>query len=438
MKNEDKIAPMIEEIAKALEGKEVTKEEIENELHVYMDEYHVDPWVAKRSIVKKYGGDVNLLWGMDWTKIQAMIPSNSVNFLARVVSANPKEIEGNEGPKKIVYGIFGDETATVPFTLWEGEFPFEKGEVVRVKNAYVKEWQGQNQINMGARTVLEKAEDDTIPSVFNRAPIEAKIGDLKDGMRNVTAQFRIIEVGAREVTVGDAMKTVFSGIAGDDTGMVHFSAWYDFGLVEGGVYSVTGSYVRAWRGTPRLTFDEKGTCEKQADDALPPAEDIQDAKGMSIAQLIEHGGAVGIRIRGVLIDIKKGSGLVLRCPECNRVTQKGMCMVHGKVKGTNDLRIKGVLDDGTGAVTVILGRELTEKLSERKMDEFITEAQDAMTNEVVRDYLISKLLARPLEVRGNAAKDDFGVMVIAEDASPPMIDLVKGARDMLQSIEGGA
>ena len=91
---------------------------------------------------------------------------------------------------------------------------------------------------------------------------------------------------------------------------------------------------------------------------------------MTMSQLIENGGAVGIRVRGVLIDIKKGSGLVLRCPDCNRVTQKGMCMVHGKVQGKHDLRIKGVLDDGTGAVTVILGKELTEKLSGKTMEEY--------------------------------------------------------------------
>ena len=153
MENENEYAPIIEEIARVLEDKEVTKEEIENELHVYVDEYHVDPWVAKRSIVKKYGGDASLLGGAEWTKIKAMTPMNSVNFVARVVTANPKEIEGDKGTKKIVYGILGDDTGTVPFTLWEGAFPYEKGDIIRIKNAYVKEWQGQNQVNMGARTL---------------------------------------------------------------------------------------------------------------------------------------------------------------------------------------------------------------------------------------------------------------------------------------------
>ncbi|MDG6220792.1 MAG: DNA-binding protein, partial [Candidatus Thermoplasmatota archaeon] len=129
MENKNAFAPIVEEIARVLEDKNVSREEIENELHVYIDEYHVDPFVAKRSIVHKYGGDPTLLGGFEWIKIASMSPTNNVNFLARVVTANLKEIDGDSGPRKIVYGIFGDDTGTVPFTLWEGEFPYEKGDV---------------------------------------------------------------------------------------------------------------------------------------------------------------------------------------------------------------------------------------------------------------------------------------------------------------------
>ena len=437
MKNENQFASIVEEILKALEEKDVTKEEIENELHTYVDSYHVDPWIAKRSIVKKYGGDASMLGG-EWTKIQNLSPGRSVNLLARVVTSNSRELEGDNGPRQMIYGILGDETGTVPFTLWEGGFPYEKGDVLRIKNAYTREWQGQVQISMGDRSFLEKTEDEDIPMVFNRDPVEATIGDIKDGMRNVTTKFRVMEVEAREVEVNENLKTVYSGIAGDETGMVRFSSWHDFGLIEGQVYRVEGAYVRSWRGAPQLTFDENATCEKMPDEEVSPVEDIQEQDIMSLSELIGHGGAVGIRIRGILIDIKRGSGLILRCPECNRATNKGLCMVHGKVKGNHDLRIKGVLDDGTGAVTVIIGKELTEKLSGRTMEQYIEDAKEAMTNEVTRDHLIGELLARPLEVRGNSAKDEFGVMVIAEDAKTPAVDLVREARDLLQSIEGGA
>ena len=437
MKNENGFAPVVEEIARVLEGKEVTREEIEAELKTYVESYHVDPWIAKRSIVKKYGGDVTLLGGGELVKLNDLVPGRGVNFIARVVSANERELGDDNGGKRMIYGIFGDETATVPFTLWEGEFPYEKGDVVKVRNGYTREWQGRIQISMGERSIIERGGEDDVPRVFTREAVEAKIGDLKDGMRNISTVFRVMEIETREVTVGDSTKTVYSGIAGDDTGMVRLSAWHDFGLVEGGVYKLQGAYVRAWRGSPQLTFDENSTCEKLADDALSPPQDIKNGRTMSLSELIEHGGAVGVRARGILIDIKKGSGLVSRCPECNRVTNKNMCMIHGKVQGNHDLRIKGILDDGTGAVTVILGKDLTEKLSGRTMEDYMQDAKEGMSNEVVRDHLIGTLLARPIEVFGNSAKDDFGVMLIAEDASLPALDLVREAREMLQAAEGG-
>jgi len=432
--------PHVEELKKALETADVEMDEtsLENELRTYVEQYRVPLDVAKVSIVKKYGGDERLLGGSEWTKISSLAPGlMSVNLVARVVTANTREIEGIDGPKTIVYGILGDDTGTVPFTLWEGSFPYEKGDVLKIRNAYTKDWQGQVQVNMGRRTSITRADEDLIPPVFGRQPVEAKIGELREGMRNVTATFRVIEVEEREVEVQGATKTVISGICGDETGMARFSAWGDFDIVRDGVYRVTGAYVNSWRGVPRLTFDDRGTIERLDDDALPPAEEIKNLRPVSLENLIKNGGAIGVLVRGFLIDIKPGSGLIKRCPECNRVIQKGMCMVHGKVDGKPDLRIKGVIDDGTGAVTVVLNREITEKLAGKTLQEYMAEAQEAMTPEVVRDDLLNKLLARPIEVRGNATKDEYGVMIIGEDARLYSLDVEKEARELMQEIEGG-
>ncbi|MCD6461523.1 MAG: hypothetical protein J7L61_02145 [Thermoplasmata archaeon] len=440
MENGNEYAPHVEEIARVLEGViDIGKDELENELRTYVEHYKVPLYVAKRSIVKKYGGNERLLGGMEWTKLNSLMPNTpSVNFVARVVTANPKEINGPDGPKRIVYGILGDDTATVPFTLWEGSFPYEKGDVIRVRNAYTKEWQGQVQVNMGARTVISPEEPDALPPGFTREVVEAKASELRPGMRNVSTTLRIVDMEKREVEVSGEKKVLFTGLAGDDTGLVRFTSWHDFGLKRDGIYRITGAYVNSWRGVPRLTFDEKCSCDPVEDDSFPSSEEIRGGRLIGLGELVEMGGAVGVTIRGVVIDIKPGSGLISRCPECRRVIQKGTCMVHGKVKGVNDLRIKAILDDGTGAVTTIINRELTERLTGKTMREYEEEARDAMTPEVVRDDIVEKLLARKLEVRGNATSDDFGVMLIAEDARPAAVDVESEARALLQEIEGGA
>src|SRR5439155_771378 len=78
----------------------------------------------------------------------------SVNLLARVVAVYEKEVtpQGQE-TKTILSGILGDATATVPFTAWEPlPTPLAKGDVIRVQNAYTKEYRGQVQLNFGVRT----------------------------------------------------------------------------------------------------------------------------------------------------------------------------------------------------------------------------------------------------------------------------------------------
>ena len=59
----------------------------------------------------------------------------------------------------------------------------------------------------------------------------------------------------------------------------------------------------------------------------------------------------------------------MRCPECNRALQENECSVHGNVDGVEDLRIKLIVDDGTGVVSGIFDKSLTEKILGKTYDE---------------------------------------------------------------------
>ncbi|UCD93114.1 MAG: DNA-binding protein, partial [Methanobacteriota archaeon] len=136
----EQIAPHVKDIARALESK-VSEDQIAGELENYLNVYRVPLDSAKRSIVRKYGGNpADLEVGVQ-KKLAELAPNEpSVSLLARIVSVNPKEIQVNGTPKKIFYGILGDETGTVPFTAWETEnLRLEKGDTIRVENAYTKE-----------------------------------------------------------------------------------------------------------------------------------------------------------------------------------------------------------------------------------------------------------------------------------------------------------
>src|SRR3989304_3065278 len=120
----DDIAPHVHDITRARGGK-VSEQEIEKELSNYINVYRVSLDTAKRSIVKKHGGNpAHLSVGVPRAIAELAPGEPSVTLLCRIVSVNEKQIDAEAGARTILYGILGDPTGTVPFTAWE-RLPFE-------------------------------------------------------------------------------------------------------------------------------------------------------------------------------------------------------------------------------------------------------------------------------------------------------------------------
>src|SRR5437667_145317 len=346
----EELAPHVQDINRAL-GNKVSEQEIERELSSYLNVYRVSLDTAKRSIVKKHGGNpATLAMGVSKTLRELMPGEQSVNLLARIV----------------------------------------------------------------------------------------RVVDLREGGSNVAVTARILSVERREVEVDGAPKAVFSGVLADETGKTQFSAWKDFTLKADEVLRIEGAYVKSWRGIPQISFDERATITRLKPDLLPSSERLNVSPRMWIEDLADRGGAADVTVRGILIDLREGSGLVYRCPECRRVLRKGVCRLHGEVKGEPDLRVKAVLDDGSGALTAVFDRELTEALLDKTLDACIEAARDAMSTDVVRDELADVLVAQPIEVRGDVTSDDYGLMMIVASAKMLKVDVQTEAREMLEGLEGSA
>ncbi len=433
MKNEE-LAPHIKDITRALKGK-VSEEEIEQELQKWIQKYGVDINQAKRSIVNNLGGDPKELFTPSEKKIKEISGTErNLELKVRIVSINEKDIEVDGEPKKIHYGIFGDETGTIPFTIWETlPEPLDKGDTVHVINSYATTWNDKPQVNVGSRTRMRMLEGDEVPE-FKRTSQRCDIRDVREGMSNLIITGRILNVEKKTVQTKNGEKDLYSGIMADETGKIQFSAWHDFGLKEDMVVEVNGGYVRSWRGIPQLSFDDNSTVDILDDGALPPKEQLEESGIMTISQLARRGGAVDAIIDAVMIDIKHGSGLIFRCPECNRVVQKSACRIHGKVDGEPDLRVKGILDDGTGALTVIITREETEEILEYGLDEAMELARDRMDHGVIKEALEDKLIAQPLRLKGNVTCDDYGLMLIASEVKEKKINMEEEARKLLDEV----
>ena len=439
MSEEKKYAPHIEKINKALEGK-LSEELIEEELKSYVDIYGVPIDKSVRAIIKKHEGNIDSLYQSGEMNIEDLTGNEKgLSLKARVVSLNDRTIDTDDGKKNIQYGILGDETGTVPFTLWDPEkIDLEEEDTVLIENAYSSIFNDRPQVQISTKTEVKHIDGEEVPEYvkeFNKLRIDEILPDMYD----IEVTGRILSLEERTITRSDNGEDadLWSGIIADETGKVQFSAWEDFGIEEGDVLKIKGAYSREYRGFPQLSFGDTTDVEKLDDDVLPPKDELYaiSSKVESIGDLAKRGGAVDVKVEGTMVDIKDRSGLIFRCPECNRVLQEQECRVHGTVEGQTDLRVKCVLDDDTGALTVIMGKELTEDLLGYGIEKALEKARDAMSHTIIQRDVEEVMLAQQLSVRGNVSTNEYGMMLIANGVEKLDMDVQAEARIMLEEIE---
>jgi len=433
----ENLAPHVQEIARAL-GDKLSEEEIAEELKKYVDVYRLSIPMAKRTIVKKYGGDPSGFSAGFQRKLAELRPNEpAVDFVAKVLSSTPKEITAKGEKKKIIYGLLGDETTTMPYTAWEAEgLELNKGEVISVQGAYTREYQGRVQINFGNRVSIKKEDPATIGDiqVAQGPPRVVTISQLRESMGYVEVKGRVLSVDTRDVTVKGEQKKVFSGVVADESGKVQFTAWSDFKLKPNEVIRISRATVKAWRGIPQLSFDDRAEVIK-VKEKFPTAEELQKTGVSLVSEIAARGGSADATVRGAVIEVRDGSGLIMRCPECKRALQKGTCKLHGRVEGYPDLRIKAILDDGSGAVSVVMNRDLTEKLMQTTLDECMQKAKQAMNLEVVKDSIDEELMFKVISVSGAITADAYGLSMIVKEADPGKVDVKHEIEKMLVELE---
>ena len=174
------------------------------------------------------------------------------------------------------------------------------------------------------------------------------------------------------------------GLIGDDTGRVKYTIWKNANLPlleEGKSYSLENIVTNEWQDKISVTFNKTSKIV-EIDDEI---------------EVVDN----NVSYTGVLVKIKNGSGLIKRCPNCNRALKSGACPEHGNVTGTYDLRIMGVLDDGTSVQDVLLGLDDTVALWGHTLDEAKASAVDALDAEIVLQQMKTALVGRYYMMSGS-------------------------------------
>ncbi|WP_129114285.1 replication factor A [Halegenticoccus tardaugens] len=208
----------------------------------------------------------------------------------------------------------------------------------------------------------------------------AKVSDIDEDEQWVDLTAKVVDLWEPR---SDSISQV--GLLGDESGTIKFVSFKTSELPEldeGAVYRLENVVTDEYQGRYSVKLNRTTTITELDED-------------------IEVGDD-SVTVEGALVDIQSGSGLIKRCPEegCTRVLQNGRCSEHGSVEGEFDLRIKGVLDDGTEIQEVIFNREMTEELTGVTLEEAKQRAMDALDTTVVADEMRETTLGRYYGVTG--------------------------------------
>jgi replication factor A1 len=418
-----------EELASALG---VDKAEVKADLQNLL-QYSVPIDEAKQSVRRKHGGDTGGSTPAPSSKGVGEITTDdgNVTVTARVLTVGTRSIRYQGEDQVIREGELADATGTISYTSWE-DFGFEAGDAVTIGNAGVREWDGKPELNLGSSTTVAMASETVETPYDDAVGGESALAELQPGDRGRTVEVRVVEVESRTIDGRDGETDILSGVLGDASGRLPFTDWDPHDRVTAGSdLRLDDVYVREFRGVPSVNLSEFTTVSSLSE----PVTVRESAPRLSIREAVSSGGMFDVEVVGNLLEVRDGSGLIERCPDCGRVIQNGQCRSHGDVDGEDDMRVKAILDDGTGAVTVVLDRDRTESVYGGTMAEAREQAREAMDKEVVADRIRERLVGREYRVRGNLSVDDYGANLDASEFAESDEDPAARARERLAAAE---
>ena len=366
----------------------------------------------------------------------AKLPSDGpACVVGRILAMRDDQIHRKDGSGSIdvVRGKIADSSGTISFLSWE-PMSVEIGQLVKIDNATVKSFRDTPEINIGRATRVEPYHDASFSGVEELEQMnQMDISSLSDGSRDVNITVEIHEWEKRTFTRDGVEKYLWSGKIADNTGQCRMSAWQDLPISEDDLpvcVKLSGVRVRAWQGIPDITVDRADQVEVLAETPWEEKVDLSNQEiEISVSELARGSGRIGVKTQGVFVSIRDDSGVIMRCPECRRTLKDGVCSIHGAVEGNQDIRLRFVIDDGAGNVSVILNSECTQMLL--GMDE---KGIQAKVQEMGDDGFVSDLrrqfFAKMLSVSGRFLKDENGSMFIADKVSLVEEDAVMMAAEV--------
>jgi len=388
------LSEVTERISRKLEanGAQPDRQKIESRLRRLVEEFGVNAAEAERTVTADIAREYHLT-GVGATgntptelrPVREIVPGDWVTIEGKIVALPPPI-----SPSIAQTGIIADSSGAIRFVAWtRANAPaMEYGHWYRIESAVVDEYKGAPNLKIHSGTTISRMEEDAplLPSI-------TPIAELKPGVGSVRAKV----IQDWEVTHERMLQT---GLLGDESGTIKFVIWKEEGkdkLDLDAVYNIFYATVDEYNG--RLSL------------ALNTAMYITDEGDIEV-------GRQETEIRGALVHIAPGSGLIKRCPVegCNRtLSRQNYCPVHEiQPDFRYDLRLKAVLDDGEHAKNVLMQREIVEKLAGITLEEAVGIAE---TNPLGMDEIFYRIRNAVLGRYYTCSGSEFGGRLLVSSCS---------------------
>lgn len=351
----------------------------------------------------------------------ANLPSDGyVCVVGRVLASRPDQIHRKDGSGSIdvVRGRIADATGTIGFLSWE-PFEHEVGTLLKIDGAQVRSFRDTPELNFGRTTRIEVYHDAQFADLSTLAEQTVQtVAQLRDGSRDVDTVVQILEWNKRSFTRDGVEKFLWSGQIADPSGRCRMSAWEELPVASADLpvtVRLKGVRVRAWQGIPDITVDTAAQVEVLATPPWDEAVDLSNhAVEVPLTDVVAGPSRVGLKTEGMVVSVREDSGFIRRCTECRRVLRDGACFDHGVNEGTEDIRLRLVVDAaGSATAAVLVNKDASMavlELSESAMRSQVDELGEVGFVQAVRE----RLLGRNLAVNGRSIVDDQGAMILAD------------------------
>lgn len=330
-------------------------------------------------------------------------------------------------------GILMDETGWIYFSS-SRPIPDEPGHELFVANARIIRKKGMLRMLITPETEVSESKSDILSSVDmiqkHRESFVHSLAQFTDGDSNLVIEGFLSNINNRNIESENGIHEIYSGLLKGEDLTLPITFWSNQIPKNNSYIRIYDAYVTSVRGMPHINAGYHSWFEE-----IPVKNRFESGRSMisSFRELEDIEGCCNHEFEADVLNVKKGSGIVRRCSACRKIVNEDRCDLHPDAETFNDLRIKCIFDDGSGAVEGFMDRAVSESFLGRDMESMIGE----IINDIAGEEDIRREIARDIEGKHfriicDVISGSAGTHLIINSIEPFSPDIDKNSEKILE------